>query len=195
MIRVRFCPCPFRSRFFSTVALNLPVCLNREQTDLQPDDIEFVNKLISEGMQEEQAISLLTLINSFIQSFKEHNLSAVASPEEYQQLIATLRQSHPIFSNESLFLANRNTTFVGEQAEVFARELSKSKIDITKHAEDLRTNFKLDASLEKKRLDEVESTLVNKRKEDEECSKRKVEHMGTLLQKLERENYIALIGT
>ena len=196
MINLRFYRSvfPFRSRFLSNVTQNLPVCLNREQPELQSDDIEFVNKLVSEGMPEEQAVNLLNLISSLIQSFKEHNLTAVASPEEYQQLISTLRQSHPVFLNESLFLAKRNSTFVEEQAEAFSKELSKSKVDITKLAEDNRTSFKLDASLEKKRLDEVESTLANMRKEGEECSREKVEHMEMLLRKLQKDNYKALIG-
>src|SRR4051794_23742882 len=104
MINLRFYHSgfPLRSRFLSNVTQNLPVCLNREQPELQSDDVEFVNKLVSEGLPEDQAVNLLNLISSFIQSFKENNLTAVASPEEYQQLISTLRQSHPVFLNESL---------------------------------------------------------------------------------------------
>ena len=145
-------------------------------------------------MPQDQAIQLLSLLNSFIQSFKEHNLSAMASPEEYQQVIAALRQSHPIFHNESDFFSKRITSYIEEQSEGFGKELSKSKLDINKLAEDIRTSSKLDASLEKKRLDEVQSSLVQKRKEVEEASKRQVEFMEKLPKKLERDNSKVLMG-
>lgn len=166
-------------RFFSANLMN-SISLNNSNFDSQFK--HWIDHLEAEGMTREQAHSLLNLLDMHLESYANNLFyQKFVHPQEYNKLVASLRQAHPLLLQEVELLESQSQSHKSAQLKLLESQTNQHRQEFLRALTDIKAGLSLDVNLERKRLVEIENNLESRIQEGQIHGKERVEEAQELL--------------